>query len=128
VTDTEQVMFTTHHFNALINQFVFISLVIFTIFIIFNITTNIIMSVYNMGQIYNWPPQIPDLKPIEHMWHQLKNHLGRYPTKPHTVEELEKRINIEWYKFPKEDCLKYIDSMPGRIEAVIKSKGQQTNY
>jgi hypothetical protein len=59
------------------------------------------------------------------MWHQLKNRLGQYPSKPHTVEELEKRINIEWYKFTKEDCLKYIDSMPGRIEAVIKSKGQQ---
>jgi hypothetical protein len=81
-----------------------------------------------VDQIYNWPPQSPDLNPIEHMWHQLKNHLGQYPTKPHTVEELEKRINIEWYKFTKEDCLKYIDSMPGRIEAVIKSKGQQTNY
>jgi hypothetical protein len=52
------------------------------------------------------------------MWHQLKNRLGQYPSKPHTVEELEKRINIEWYKFTKEDCLKYIDSMPGRIEAV----------
>jgi transposase len=83
---------------------------------------------FNVDQIYNWPPQSPDLNPIEHMWHQLKNRLGQYPSKPHTVEELEKRINIEWYKFTKEDCLKYIDSMPGRIEAVIKSKGQQTNY
>ena len=38
------------------------------------------------------------------------------------------RISHEWYKFTKEDCLKYIDSMSRRIEAVMKSRREATEY
>ncbi|KAG2208413.1 hypothetical protein INT46_009614 [Mucor plumbeus] len=78
--------------------------------------------------IRDWPAQSPDLNPIEHVWYQLKRRLNTYPTRPTTKEELEARITSEWYKFTKNDCLKYIDSMPARIKAVIRSGGGPTCF
>ena len=71
----------------------------------------------------------PDLNPIEHMWALLKRRLNEYDTAPKGMNELFERITDTWYKkITKEDCLKVIDSMPSRIEAVIKSKGYWTEY
>ncbi|KAK4520308.1 uncharacterized protein ATC70_008441 [Mucor velutinosus] len=83
---------------------------------------------FNLDKIMDWPPQSPDLNPIEHVWHLLKLRLNKYPTRPSTKEELERRINIQWYKITEKECQKYIDSMPARIKAVIKSKGGSTHY
>jgi hypothetical protein len=83
---------------------------------------------FNLDEIMDWPPQSPDLNPIEHVWHLLKLRLNKYPTRPTREEELERRIHIEWYKITKEECQRYIDSMPARIKAVIKSKGGPTRY
>ncbi|KAG2210618.1 hypothetical protein INT46_005294 [Mucor plumbeus] len=78
--------------------------------------------------IRDWPAQSPDLNPIEHVWYQLKRRLNTYPTRPTTKGELEARITSEWYKFTKNGCLKYIDSMPARIKAVIRSGGGPTRF
>ncbi|KAG2192161.1 hypothetical protein INT46_009395 [Mucor plumbeus] len=72
--------------------------------------------------------QSPDLNPIEYVWYQLKRRLNTYPTRPTTKEELEARITSEWYKLTKNDCLKYIDSMPACIKAVIRSGGGPTRF
>ncbi|KAG2200785.1 hypothetical protein INT46_005587 [Mucor plumbeus] len=79
--------------------------------------------------IRDWPAQNPDLNPIEHVWHQLKgSKLNIYPTRPTTKEGPEARITSEWYKVTENDCLKYIDSMPARIKAVIRSGGGPTRF
>jgi transposase len=83
---------------------------------------------FSVDEILDWPPQSPDLNPIEHVWGELKRHLDAYPNRPTTKEELADRISNEWYKFTKEDCLKYIDSMSKRIGTVIKSRGGVTKY
>ncbi|KAG2194675.1 hypothetical protein INT46_004217, partial [Mucor plumbeus] len=83
---------------------------------------------FSLKSIFDWPPQSPDLNPIEHVWNQLKRRLNAYPARATTIAELEARIHQEWYKFTKEDCLKYIDSMPNKIKAVIRSKGGPTGY
>jgi hypothetical protein len=62
-----------------------------------------------------WPAQSADLNPIEHCWVYLKRKLEEYS-------------ESEWNKIPPEVCQGLIESMPRRIEAVIKAKGGNTKY
>ncbi|EIE90457.1 hypothetical protein RO3G_15168 [Rhizopus delemar RA 99-880] len=78
--------------------------------------------------INDWPPNSPDLNPIEHVWHLLKLRLSLYERKARNIDELWERVDVEWNKLDKDVCRSYIDSMPDRIAAVIKSKGRFTRY
>jgi transposase len=79
-------------------------------------------------QILDWPAQSPDLNPIEHLWVLLKFRLAAYETEPKSIQELWERIEVEWEKIPKEECVNLIKSMPRRIAAVLKAKGGYTKY
>ena len=72
--------------------------------------------------------QSPDLNPIEHLWEHLKRQLNRHPDSPQGVWELWERVEVEWGEIKAEECQKLIESMPRRIEAVIKAKGGHTKY
>ena len=78
--------------------------------------------------LLDWPAQSPDLSPIEHQWVHLKRQLDRYPTAPKGVWEIWERVAEEWSKIPSEVCQNLIESMPRRLEAVIKAKGGHTKY
>jgi transposase len=78
--------------------------------------------------VMDWPPQSPDLNPIEHLWGIIKRRLCQYEHPPCGVLELWERIEAEWRKIDKETCLRLIESMPDRIRAVLKSKGKWTEY
>ena len=82
----------------------------------------------NINYTDDLPAQSPDLNPIEHFWHHLKIKLSAYPTRAKGVHELWERIGIEWNKFTEADCKVYIDSMPAKIQVVIKAKGGHTRY
>ena len=79
-------------------------------------------------EVLDWPPQSPDLNPIEHLWAILKRRLNQYERPPSGMVELWERIEAEWNKIGVDDCLKLIESMPKRIEAVLKAKGMWTDY
>ncbi|KAG2207089.1 hypothetical protein INT46_010489 [Mucor plumbeus] len=83
---------------------------------------------FSVDTIMNWPTRSPDLNPIVHVWYPLKRRPNAFFTRTTTKEELEQRIAIKWYKLTEKGCLKYIDSMPVRIKATIKSKGGPTKY
>lgn len=83
----------------------------------------------------DWPPYSPDLNPIEHLWHRLKrimykeypqfNNLGK------SIEEMAafyRALKKAWLKIPKSLIKKVILSMPNRLGACRKSRGQQTKY
>ena len=78
--------------------------------------------------VMKWPAQSPDLNPIEHLWHYLKKKLLEYEVPPKGIHELWERIEKEWNEIPAETCQKLIESMPRRIEAVLKAKGGYTKY
>ena len=82
----------------------------------------------NNIQLLVWPAQSPDLSPIEHLWVHLKKRLNKYPTPPKGVYELWERVAEEWDKITPETCQNLIESMPRRIQAVIKAKGGHTKY
>jgi transposase len=75
-----------------------------------------------------WPPQSADLNPIEHLWHYLKKRLGEYEVAPKSIHELWERVQTEWEKIPASTCQNLIESMPRRVEAVLKAKGGYTKY
>src|SRR5262249_46342936 len=79
-------------------------------------------------QVLPWPAQSPDLNPIEHLWHHLKLKLALYERKAQSIRELWERCDREWNLFTHEQCRKYIDSMPARVQAVRKAKGGHTHY
>lgn len=82
----------------------------------------------NMLVLEDWPAQSPDLNPIEHLWHHLKLKLSAYDKKATSVHELWERIDKEWNTFTAEQCMRYYESMPKRIQAVIKAKGGNTKF
>lgn len=75
-----------------------------------------------------WPAQSPDMNPIEHLWEHLKRKLHKYNDPPKGVWELWDRVVEEWNKIPPEVCQKLVESMPRRLEAVVKAKGGHTKY
>lgn len=82
----------------------------------------------NDVKVLDWPSQSPDLNPIEHLWDHLKRRLNDYEEQPTSMHELWQRVEAEWNKIPAEVCGRLIESMPRRIEAVLKAKGGHTDY
>ena len=79
-------------------------------------------------EVMVWPAQSPDLNSIEHLWYILKRKLEEYLEPSKRVMELWKRIQVEWEKIGPETCQKLIESMPARVQEVIKAKGGYTTY
>ena len=79
-------------------------------------------------EVMVWPPQSPDLNPIEHLWGHLKRKLAGHDKPPGGIQELWVRVQKVWNSIEAEECRKLIESMPRRVEAVIKAKGGHTKY
>jgi len=75
-------------------------------------------------KLFHWPAQLPDHNPIEHTWNHLKKCLLGYERAPTGVHQLWNRIMVKWKKFSMEECQKWIENMPRRIQAVVKAKYQ----
>ncbi len=82
----------------------------------------------NNIEVMAWPAQSPDINPIEHLWVDLKKALKKYPTPAKGVHELWERVVEEWNGIELKMCQNLIESMPRRIQAVIKAKGGHTKY
>ena len=78
--------------------------------------------------LLEWPTQSPDLNPIEHLWTHLKRKLAEYPEPAGGVEELWERMNEEWGKIPADVVLRLIESIPHRVQAVLRAKVGHTKY
>ena len=79
-------------------------------------------------EVLVWPAQSPDLNPIEHLWEYLKRRLAEYETPPKGILELWERVQAEWEKIEASVCQGLVESMPRRVEAVLKAKGGYTKY
>lgn len=77
-------------------------------------------------KLFRTPPCSPDLSPIENLWSIVKRKLAgnRFRTKG----ELWTAIQAAWNSIPLDTLISLVDSMPRRLNAVIKAKGGPTKY
>ena len=77
-------------------------------------------------QVLDWPANSPDLNPIENLWAIVKKKLNKHH--PNTSQQLKDAIKTCWNEVTPRECQQLIHSMPRRIEAVIKARGDGTKY
>ena len=81
----------------------------------------------NQITLLDWPPQSPDLNPIEHLWNYIKMELTKYPRQAKVVWEIWERVAEVWGDIEPEVCQNLTRSMPRGLEAVVKAKGGHTS-
>jgi len=80
-------------------------------------------------EVMDWPPQSPDLSPIEHLWKYIKEHLRNdYRDHPTSAGELWRRVKEIWDNVDSAYCRSLVESMPERIATVLKAKGKWTRF
>jgi len=80
----------------------------------------------NVTQVLGWPPQSPDLNPIEHLWEEIdRRRAGKRASNKHELWDI---ISAAWNSITADDCRKLVDTMPARLAEVIKNKGGPTHY
>ena len=86
--------------------------------------------------VMKFPPNSPDMNPIEHIWAVLKKELHRrfpdtsnLPGGPEAVKRvLAERLAMVWTDIGPDTMNVLIDSMPRRVQALIDAKGWYTKY
>lgn len=83
------------------------------------------MALRNIHPI-EWPPNSPDLNPIENVWGWMKQELSMMILKDY--DDSTRKIESLWDQLTHEYLTSLIDSMDDRINQCIKSNGYQTEY
>jgi hypothetical protein len=76
--------------------------------------------------VLDWPPQSPDLNPIENLWSFLDQRAKL--RRPNSDEELFDTLKQCWCAIDEDILRNLADSMPRRLQAVIDNNGWQTKY
>jgi len=84
----------------------------------------------------DWPPYSPDMNLIENLWAHLKFELHRrYPdtvtlsgSPGYIRQRIAERVHEVWWAIGEDVLDRLVDSMPHRIEALIKARGWYTKY
>ena len=61
-------------------------------------------------KVLEWPPQSPDLNPIENLWGTIKRAVSA--RKPANKGDLWQIIQEEWYKITPDQCARLVASVP----------------
>ncbi len=82
----------------------------------------------NEFTLLKWPPQSPDLNPIEHLWDVVERESHIMDVQPTNLQQLCDAIMSIWTKISEECFQHLVESMPQRIKAVLKAKAGPTGY
>jgi hypothetical protein len=82
----------------------------------------------NSIPILPWPAQSPDINVIENVWRVLKIHIKRRVNYIKIKADLERVVTEVWTSLPLHYIQSLYQSLPKRIKAVIKAKGNITKY
>nr|KAF6378802.1 hypothetical protein mMyoMyo1_009705 [Myotis myotis] len=78
--------------------------------------------------LLRWPPQSPDLNPIEHLWDKVKRAIRQLVPQPSNLTELDSAIHQAWCQSPRITFQHLVKSMPRRIATILKAKVGPTKY
>lgn len=76
--------------------------------------------------LQNWPPNSPDLNPIENIWAWVQREV--YKMGCTSFDAFKAAVISRLESIPKAMLSNYIKSMPARLAEVIKNKGGKTRY
>ncbi len=82
----------------------------------------------NEFTLLKWPPQSPDLNPIEHLLDVVEWEIRIMDVQPKNLQQLSDAIMSIWTKISEECFQHLVESMPQRIKAVLKAKGGPIRY
>ena len=74
-----------------------------------------------------WPAWSPDLNPIEHLWDEISRCIKRGPALGKTIHDLKNALREEYENIPQDYIKNLIISMPRRMLAVIKARGENSS-
>ena len=74
-----------------------------------------------------WPPNSPDINPVENLWSIMDEVVYKDPT-PKTIKDLKRRLKQAWKKIPLSTLHDLSHSMPQRLRNVITNKGGHAGY
>ena len=81
----------------------------------------------NGVEVLDWPGNSPDLNPIENLWRILKRKLAQKA--PKNLADVRYWLTKIWCtEISRDLCQSLVNSMPKRINDVIKNKGYSTKY
>ena len=87
-------------------------------------------------KVIDWPPNSPDMNPIEHLWAHVKRELyRRFPDtaslqgSPETIKAtLYQRLQEVWWDIGSETLIRLVESMPRRVAALERAGGWYTEF
>lgn len=79
-------------------------------------------------QTMPWPPQAPDLNPIENLWRIMKARINKRQPPVSTKAGLSAPLQEEWEFFTPANFNGLIASMMKRVKECIKNRGGSTHY
>ena len=83
----------------------------------------------DLGMIsLEWPPNSPDLNPIENICSYMKDIIARDYANISSAEEMKRIVKGIWDNFKDGEWDKLIQSLPDRMAAVIAAKGGSIKY
>lgn len=81
----------------------------------------------NLDWIDDWPAHSPDLNIIENLWGYLSRQIYSNFRQYRTTDELKVAVLQAWNDIPMDYIHALFDSLPERIDNVIKARGKFTN-
>lgn len=87
-------------------------------------TTNVNDFLSKAGiDVMEWPPNSPDINPIERIWARIKQLLFLSRTRPANLQELFDRVEDIWASMSVKFIRKLYKELPARMEDLVRTKG-----